>query len=151
MQSDFYWSGTSSADIPSAGWSVHLDYSYVDDVFKVIGAYAWPVRSGEQALRCCDELARLPIRASNCPRREYPARCGSRVGRHDHPDMGTDVSDAPEGHLSPFGRRMSRRIQDIWHYIFHCASCIFTGSSRARTRRRSLEIALGAGLPPPVG
>jgi len=47
VQSDRYWSSTTSADDPDFAWDVVMGHGYVSLVDKVEVLYVWPVRGGQ--------------------------------------------------------------------------------------------------------
>jgi hypothetical protein len=46
VQSDFYWSATTSAHSSIDAWAVHMDYGNMDNGYKDSPLYVWPVRGG---------------------------------------------------------------------------------------------------------
>lgn len=47
VQSDYYWSASAYAGIPSGAWFVHLLYGGVDRANKASTLHVWPVRDGQ--------------------------------------------------------------------------------------------------------
>ena len=47
VQSDWYWSSTTSAGTTDGAWSVSVNYGSVGNYIKSIDGYVWPVRSGQ--------------------------------------------------------------------------------------------------------
>ena len=47
VQSDYYWTSTTYADLTSIAWYVYLRGGYVYDNDKLYSYYVWPVRGGQ--------------------------------------------------------------------------------------------------------
>jgi hypothetical protein len=51
VQSSLYWSGTTLWEFGTYAWFVHLYHGVVNNDFKTVAHYVWPVRGGERARR----------------------------------------------------------------------------------------------------